>query len=123
MKTWEMYNYAMKNKSQKFLRKRYGQICQFNDKGELKIVDKPNEYPLAGLDEEWELAPREVPWQEAMQARIDGQGFYIEYNGHKYEQKNYRRIGCLESDDERDKGDIDGFYGEMFKTGKWYIEY
>jgi len=129
MKTWEMIKALAENPNLKFENGTH--VVKISDiTGRVVWDRKDGEEPFViyshapgnvdNLHIEWELVLKEVTWQEAIQARLNGEGFYIEYDGHKYVQKNYRRIGVLESDNEKEEI-LNGFYGEMFKRGKWYI--
>ena len=89
-----------------------------NDEGEARITSGLAKYK----PDEWERVPEEVTWQEAIQAKLDGEEFSIEYNGNTYTQKSFSKIGYLESSDKKDQdGKLKGFYTEMFRSGKWFV--
>ncbi len=117
MKTWEMYKIATENTKAMFKRLLLSNddIYHFNDKGQLRVFDKDYYYPSIKIDEDWELVPREVTWQEAIQAWLNGKDISIEYGGGTFIQKYACRFGVLENQ-------FDGFGAKLFTDGKWYIK-
>jgi len=115
MKTGEMYTYVLNNPEARFHRLNmnnasYGFVNGTLVYGETKIA---TEVPRP--DEDWELVPQEVTWQEAIQGWLDGKSFYIELGGTRYTQSRGSRLGCFNNNL------LNGFGGGLFREGKWFI--
>ena len=86
---------------------------RFGEDKNIRLVNGINKNHEA---DDWELVPKEVTWQEAIQAWLDGKSFYIEHGGTRYTQSGGGRLGCFKNNL------LEGFGGGLFRDGKWYIE-
>ena len=66
MKTWEVYKIALENPKAKFRRLSHDYISFIGDEGKLQIVDNPCSYPVANVDEDWELVREPVDFMTAV---------------------------------------------------------
>ena len=117
MKTWEVYKIALENPKAEFRQPGSNLIYFFqNGKPKYRNIngDVDDSLNLTRLDENWELLPQEVTWQEAIQAWINCKEVYVEYDGEKYTQRASFRLGCFALGQ-------DGFNKNCFRSGKWYI--
>lgn len=119
MKTSEMYAIAEVNPEAKFKRPNLNDTTYMFDENGILVNLECGEYTASVIlpkpNEEWELIPQEVTWQEAIQAWVDGNKVYYVLNGVRrsyLDDVEYLRVfdGCRPiSKDEISKG-------------KWYIE-
>ena len=121
MKTWEVYKALLENPKKKFRgKKQRGNpardgIYGLDEKGCLCSIRSKDVYGYVQprANEEWEEVGEPVPWQEAIQAWIDGETICVE---------------CYDSDESPIEMDIDatgdGFYlmKHMLTKGGWYIK-
>ena len=119
----DMYNYAKEHPEAKFKRKCY-EHCKilryrFDKDGNLLAYNEGEKGSWMGeipkLNEQWELIPQEVPWQEAIQAWVDGKNFRVEMGYVSIRQLAGIKLGGEMSGG----GSIDPKY---FIDGKWFIE-
>jgi len=121
LKTIEMLIKLAENPKKIFIRPRDGRRFRTSSKirdGEIIDYYVSDLTPLTSsecisLNDEWEEVPQEVPWQEAIQAWVDGKKVYfIDVNNKKRIIRN-----CNLFID-------DGVYvhREHLTEGKWYIE-
>lgn len=69
------------------------------------------------LDGEWKIIQEPVPWQEAIQAWLDGKNVYYYFNSVKqYLSKDISYLEVLSVFGKR------GLSKDELKVGKWYIE-
>lgn len=113
MKTWEMLKELTENPNKRFCSTKNKSDCVSNNCGKVEWIDGNHFYPSWILDEEWEEAPQEVTWQEALEAWANGKDIksviYDEEIFYKHEE------GYLEDQN----GDAISF--DELTEGKWYI--
>lgn len=116
MKTWEMYKALLENPKKKFKMVNSTTVYCLSEKNFLQPEEPRDRNFLATHlppDVEWEEVKEPVPWQEAIQAWIDGETICVE---------------CYDSHESPIEMDIDAtgdaFYlmKHMFTKGKWYIK-
>ena len=118
MKTWEVYKIALENPNAEFKRIGNTDVVHLFVNGEGKYRTSEghigDSLKLGNLNEEWEQIPREVQWQKAIEAWLNGKEIYVEIYGTKYTQKASFKFGCFLNEQS-------GFNKDCFKIGKWYI--
>ena len=114
MKTGEMYTYALANPKAEFIRPDLNNaIYKFSEKGVL-LVRAAGTFVVSDLppkpNEDWELVPQEVTWQEAISAWLDGEEVVCKHKGGEAIFVSGGINMALYADKEK------------FKYGKWYIK-
>jgi len=111
MKTGEMYTYVLANPKAEFksVGEKLGDFtARFNEVG--KLIDKHGDLVFPRCDMDWELVPREVTWQEAIGAWLEGEAVVCKYKGGEAIFLSGGINMALYADKEK------------FKYGKWYIK-
>jgi len=88
MKTGDIYNHALVNPMARFIsvdRSLFPEfVAYFNEVGKLVTADGEKESLVyAPYSMEWELVPKEVTWQEAISAWLDGKKVHYVINNNK----------------------------------------
>lgn len=123
MKTWEMIKKLTENPEKEFACN-YGKAIRLGDKIIWAKTGKIIELDYYTLSAKWEEVKAPVPWQEAIQAWIDGKGFRIEMpNGKIIHQSAIEAFGIqLRTEDGDFNAQEFGIMASCFIVGKWYIE-
>ena len=113
MKTGEMYTYVLANPKAEFTRSRINDVVyKFSEKGVL-LVRAADTFVVSDLppkpNEDWELVPQEVTWQEAISAWLDGEEVACKHKGGEAIFLSGGINMALYADKEK------------LKYGKWYI--
>ena len=109
-----MYTYVLANPKAEFTRSRINDVVyKFSEKGVL-LVRAAGTFVVSDLppkpNEDWELVPQEVTWQEAISAWLEGEAVVCKYKGSEITFFSGGINTALYADKEK------------LKYGKWYIK-
>ena len=84
MKTWEVYKNELEQATQIYIRKVDGvNYCFDKVYGLLPCNWRGMGWTTIKVDDDWELVPQEVTWQEAIQAWANGEKVHYVFNNTK----------------------------------------